>query len=123
MGEPQFGSWSEGWGRAAATMLLERHPEIDAFLCGNDQLARGAMEILRERGRTVPDDVAVMGFDNWEIFTSAARPPLTSVDMSLEQVGRVAAQELFAAISGSSRSGLEKQPGRVVIRESTAPHS
>lgn len=123
VGEPQFGSWSEGWGRAAATMLLERHAEIDAFLCGNDQIARGAMDVLRERGRPVPDEVAVMGFDNWEILTSGARPPLTSVDLSLEQVGRLAAQALFAAISGSPRAGVEIQPGRLVIRGSTAPLS
>jgi LacI family transcriptional regulator len=120
VGEPRFSEWSEGWGRAATAMLLERHSDVDAVLCGSDQIARGAIEILRERGHRVPEDVAVMGFDNWQILTSATRPPLTSVDMNLEQVGRAAAQALFGAIDGVPRAGVETLPCRVVIRGSTA---
>jgi LacI family transcriptional regulator len=56
-------------------MLLEQHPEVDAILCGSDQIARGAMDVLRESGHTVPDDVAVMGFDDWKVLTTASRPP------------------------------------------------
>ncbi|WP_307835134.1 substrate-binding domain-containing protein [Streptomyces adelaidensis] len=67
--------------------------------------------------------VAVMGFDNWQVLTAGSRPHLTSVDMNLEQVGRVAAQALFTAISGTGRSGIETLPCRVVIRGSTAPLS
>jgi LacI family transcriptional regulator len=120
VGEPRFSEWSEGWGRAATAMLLECHSDVDAVLCGSDQIARGAIEILRERGHRVPEDVAVMGFDNWQILTSATRPPLTSVDMNLEQVGRAAAQALFGAIDGVPRAGVETLPCRVVIRGSTA---
>ncbi|GGK61430.1 MULTISPECIES: LacI family DNA-binding transcriptional regulator [Streptomyces aurantiacus group] len=123
VGEPRFGSWSEGWGRTATAMLLDRRHEVDAVLCGSDQIARGVMDVLRERGHRVPEDVAVMGFDNWKILTSAARPPLTSVDMNLEEVGRAAAQAVFAALAGSPRSGIEQQGGRVIIRGSTAPLS
>ncbi|MDT0344511.1 LacI family DNA-binding transcriptional regulator [Streptomyces litchfieldiae] len=123
VGDTLFGTWSEGWGRAAAGLLLDRHPELDAILCGNDQIARGVVETLRERGRRVPEDVAVMGFDNWEILTSGSRPPLTSVDLNLEEVGRAAARALFSAIEGSPRSGVETRPCRVVIRGSTAPLS
>ena len=71
----------------------------------------------------MPDDVAVMGFDNWEVLDADARPPLTSVDMNLEELGRAAARALFAAIDGSPRSGLETLPCRIVIRGSTAPLS
>jgi LacI family transcriptional regulator len=93
-------------------------------LCGSDQIARGVIDVLRERGHRVPQDVAVMGFDNWRILTSASRPPLTSVDMKLEQVGRAAAHALFTAISGGTRrSGIETLPCRVVIRGSTVPLS
>ncbi|TDC80257.1 LacI family DNA-binding transcriptional regulator [Streptomyces hainanensis] len=123
VGEVLFGSWSEGWGRAAAGMLLDRHPALDAIVCGSDQIARGVVETARERGRRVPEDVAVLGFDNWEILTQGSRPPLTSVDLNLEQVGRTAAQALFAAIEGQPRSGVETVPSRLVIRESTAPLS
>ena len=123
VGEVRYGSWSEGWGRGAAAMLLDQHPDIDAVFCGSDQVARGAMDSLRERGVRVPDDVAVMGFDNWEVVAAEARPPLTSVDMNLEEIGRSAARALFSALEGSPRSGLEAQPCRLVLRSSTAPLS
>jgi LacI family transcriptional regulator len=123
VGDVRYGSWSEAWGRAAAAMLLDRHPDVDAVFCGSDQVARGVMDMVRERGRRIPDDVAVMGFDNWEVLAADARPPLTSVDMNLEEVGRAAARAVFAALDGVPRSGVEALPCRVVIRGSTAPLS
>jgi LacI family transcriptional regulator len=123
VGDVRYGSWSEAWGRAAAAMLLDRHPDVDAVFCGSDQVARGVMDMVRERGRRIPDDVAVMGFDNWEVLAADARPPLTSVDMNLEEVGRAAARAVFAALDGAPRRGLEALPCRVVIRGSTAPLS
>lgn len=119
VGDVRYGAWSEGWGRAAAAMLLDRHPEVDAVLCGNDQVARGVLDTLRERGQAVPEDVAVMGFDNWEVLTTNSRPPLTSVDMNLEEVGRAAARTLFAAIDAAPTPGIEALSCRVVIRGST----
>jgi LacI family transcriptional regulator len=77
------------------------------------------MDSVRERGRRIPEDVAVMGFDNWEVLAADARPSLTSVDMNLEEVGRAAARALFAALDGSPRSGVESLPCRLVIRGST----
>jgi LacI family transcriptional regulator len=123
IGEVLYGSWSEGWGRGAVAMLLDQHPDVDAVFCGSDQVARGAMDALRERGVRVPDDVAVMGFDNWEVVAADTRPPLTSVDMNLEEIGRSAARALFAALEGSPRSGVESLPCRLVLRASTAPLS
>lgn len=123
VGDVRYSSWSEAWGRSAAAMLLDRHPDVDAVFCGSDQVARGVMDMVRERGRRIPDDVAVMGFDNWEVLAADARPPLTSVDMNLEEVGRAAARAVFAALDGAPRRGLEVLPCRVVIRGSTAPLS
>jgi LacI family transcriptional regulator len=121
VGEVRFGAWSEGWGRAAAAMLLDSHPEVDAIFCGSDQVARGVLDTLRERDRVVPDDIAVIGFDNWSILSANARPPLTSIDMNLQELGRTAARALFAALDESPRSGLEALPCRLVIRSSTVP--
>jgi LacI family transcriptional regulator, galactose operon repressor len=121
VGEVRFGTWSEGWGRAASAMLLDRHPEIDAIFCGSDQVARGVMDTLRERDRSVPDDIAVIGFDNWTVLSTNARPPLTSIDMNLQELGRTAAQALFDALDGSPRSGVEALACRLVIRGSTVP--
>lgn len=115
-GETRYGSWSEEWGRAATARVLHQHPDVDAILCGSDQIARGALDTLRDAGREVPDDVAVMGFDNWEIFTEGSRPPLTSVDMNLEALGRAAARRLFEAIDGDPAGGIERLPCRVVVR-------
>ncbi len=123
VGQVAYGTWSEGWGRAAAGLLLERHPEVDAVLCGSDQVARGALDTLRERGRAVPEDVAVMGFDNWEVVTTGARPQLTSVDMNLEELGRAAARALFSAIDDERARGVRTMRCRVAIRGSTTPLS
>jgi LacI family transcriptional regulator len=114
-----FGSWSEAWGRSAARMLLARTRDIDAVFAGSDQIARGVIDTLHEAGLDVPRDVAVIGFDNWEIFTNSSRPPLSSVDMNLETLGRVAAERLSAALGGELASGVESLPCRLVPREST----
>jgi LacI family transcriptional regulator len=119
--EPIYGDWSEQWGVAAARALLAQDREIDAILCGSDQVARGVLDGLRESGRTVPDEVAVMGFDNWDVMVAGSRPRLTSVDMNLEALGRTAAERLFAAIDGSLASGVERFPCRIVPGQTTAP--
>ncbi|MFI2103881.1 LacI family DNA-binding transcriptional regulator [Isoptericola sp. NPDC019693] len=120
-GRAFFGAWSESWGRGAARTIVERYPDVDGFFCGSDQIARGVLDSLREAGRDVPDDISVIGFDNWEVLAANARPRLTSIDMNLEEVGRVAAQRLFAAIDGERGAGVEELPCRIVTRESTTP--
>jgi LacI family transcriptional regulator len=64
-GEALYGTWNEGWGRGAVRTLLARFPDIDGILCGSDQIVRGALGALRDAGRDVPGDIAVMGHDNW----------------------------------------------------------
>lgn len=119
-GEVMYGAWTESWGRSSVRALLDKCPEIDAVICGSDQIARGVLDALRESGRTVPDDVAVMGHDNWELLATQARPPLSTIDMNLELVGRKAAQLLFAAIDGAAEPGLHSVSTRLLARESTA---
>lgn len=119
VGEPQFSEWSEHWGRDAAALLLERHPDIDAVFCGSDQIARGVLDIARDLGRRVPDDLAVVGYDNWEVLATNSRPELTSVDANLQQLGRIAAQRVFDAIDGELGRGVHHLPVRLVIRGST----
>ena len=117
---PLFGEWSEAWGRQAARILLRRDPEVDAVFCASDQIARGLVDAMREAGKRVPRDVAVVGFDNWEVMTAASRPPLTSVDMDLEGLGRQAAELLLSAIDGHPLPGVHLHPCRLSIRASTA---
>ena len=122
-GEVLYGEWTEEWGRQGADILLRAQPSVDAIFCGSDQIARGVAETLRDRGRRVPEDVALIGFDNWEAMAMGCRPPLTTVDMSLGQVGRVAAEHLLTAIGGSPPpvGGVEAIPCQLVLRESTGP--
>ena len=120
-GHVQHGEWSERWGREAAGRLLRRAPATDAIFCGSDQIARGVGDGLRAAGRRVPDDIAIVGFDNWEPMVLGADPPLSSVDMCLEDVGRAAAGDLLAAIGGEPAQGVRTVPCRLVVRASSAP--
>lgn len=123
VGHTMFSAWSEVWGRDAASLLLRSHPEIDGIVCGSDQIARGVLDTLRDLGRSVPGDVAVIGYDNWEVLATNARPELTSIDNNLEELGRLAARRLFDAIAGRALApGTEHLPVKLTIRGSTIPH-
>jgi LacI family transcriptional regulator len=113
------GRWSEAWGREAAQMLFARRRGApDALFCGNDQIARGAIEALREMGLEAPSDVAVVGFDNWDVMAEASRPPLTSVDMNLETLGREAGAALLEMMAGRRFIGVRRLPCSLVVRGS-----
>ncbi|MEO8135839.1 MAG: LacI family DNA-binding transcriptional regulator [Betaproteobacteria bacterium] len=114
-----FGSWSENWGREAVEKLLARNPKIDAIFCGSDQIARGAVDSMRDLGVRVPHDVAVVGFDNWQIIAAATRPPLTTIDMNLHELGRQAGLRLLDMIDGKDQQhGVIRLPCTLVVRES-----
>ncbi|HEY3868567.1 MAG TPA: LacI family DNA-binding transcriptional regulator [Actinocrinis sp.] len=120
-GRPHHGEWSEAWGRAAAGIVLHADPRCDAFCCGNDQIARGVADALRERGVHVPRDIAVVGYDNWDVMALSSRPPLTTVDTNLLEVGRTAALHLMDAIDGQPHHGVQAVPCHLVVRESSGP--
>jgi LacI family transcriptional regulator len=117
-GQVLFGDWSEAWGRRAAHAVLRTGPQTDAFFCGNDQIARGVADTLREEGRRVPEEIAVIGYDNWDTMALASRPPLTTIDMNLAEIGRVAALRLLEAIDGRSTPGAQIIPCKLIIRDS-----
>jgi LacI family transcriptional regulator len=114
------GVWSEAWGREAAADLFSGPGEKpDAIFCGNDQIARGAVDALRERGIGVPGDVAIVGFDNWDVIALASRPPLSSVDMNLKALGREAGESLLEMVAGRRLSGVRRRPCSLVVRDSS----
>lgn len=119
VGPVRYGEWSEAWGRQAVTSLLRRDPTIDAVVCGSDQIARGACDGMRELGVAVPQQVAVVGFDNWDAIVLASRPPLTTVDLRLEALGRLGAELLLEAVAGRSQPGTTWVAPRLVVRDST----
>jgi LacI family transcriptional regulator len=121
VGGPMYGEWTQRWGRHAARMLLSAHPEIDAVFCGSDQIATGVADTIHDLGRRIPDDIALVGYDNWEVFAAEGRPPLTTIDLNLQHIGAIAVSQLFAALDGERSSGVIRCPGRLVVRESTGP--
>jgi len=122
---PLFGEWSEEWGRRAVDQLLDATSDhnddlgVDAITCGSDQIARGVTDRLRELGIAVPQAIAVTGFDNWEVMALASRPPLTTIDLQLEDLGRRAAELLLDAIAGHPHHGTELTKMELIPRAST----
>lgn len=80
--------------------LLDRDAGIDAVFAGNDLMATGALRVLRESGRTVPGDVALVGFDDAEAVAESTDPPLTTVRQDIEGMGRLMARLLMDTLNG-----------------------
>jgi LacI family transcriptional regulator len=118
-GQPHYGDWTEAWGRQATQVVLRSHPGVDAIHCGSDLIARGAADALRDARKAVPTDVALTGTDNWALIAEGCRPPLTSVDLGLHEIGCTAAERLLQAIDGKQRHGVEHIASHLVVRAST----
>ncbi|MEU3616039.1 LacI family DNA-binding transcriptional regulator [Streptomyces sp. NPDC006872] len=81
-------------GADAMAALLDRRPDLDAVFVASDLMASGALQILRERGRRVPEDVAVVGFDDLASIAESTDPPLTTVHQDVPEMGRLLARLL-----------------------------
>ena len=82
--------------------LLSSRPDLDAVFAASDLMAYGAIRCLRSVGRRVPDDVAVVGFEDSPVARQT-EPPLTTVHQSVEEMGRAMARLLLACIAGEPR--------------------
>ena len=94
--------WAEGdftreSGTAAMTELLARHPSLDGVFAASDLMAQGALAVLRAVGRRVPEDVAVVGFDD-SSAALACEPPLTTVRQPVEDMAAEMARLLLRQI-------------------------
>ncbi|MEU6280093.1 LacI family DNA-binding transcriptional regulator [Streptomyces sp. NPDC047028] len=119
------GDFTEEGGRRAMTTLLERHPGLDAVFAGSDVMAAGARQVLREQGRRIPDDVALVGYDDSAIARHMD-PPLTSVRQPIEEMGRAMIDLLLAEVADrrpAASRGLERRhavlPTELVTRASS----
>ncbi|MGW0531302.1 LacI family DNA-binding transcriptional regulator [Streptomyces sp. NPDC003032] len=100
------GDFTPAGGERAMRELLGGAPELDAVFAANDLSASGALRVLRERGRRVPDDVAVVGFDDMLPVAEQTEPPLTTVRQDIEEMGRLMARTLLRGRDGEeSTSG------------------
>lgn len=110
------GDFSEGGGEAAMQRLLPLAP--DAVFAASDMMAEGALRALREAGRRVPDDIAVVGFDDMP-FAARTNPPLTTVRQPVQRMGVVVAETLIDMIEHPDAAPRRViLPTEIVIRES-----
>ncbi|MGX5187077.1 LacI family DNA-binding transcriptional regulator [Streptomyces avermitilis] len=101
------GDFTPAGGERAMRELLEHCPDVDAVFAANDLSASGALRVLREQGRRVPEDVALIGFDDMLPVAEQTDPPLTTVRQDIEEMGRLMARLL---LSGLDRRGDEAGP-------------
>jgi len=128
------GDFTSGGGERAMRELLDRCPGLDAVFAANDLTAAGALRVLRERGRRVPDDVAVVGFDDMLPVAEQTDPPLTTVRQDIEGMGRLMARLLLRGLdrgtaadatdSGAVQTATAATPGvilpTILVHRSTA---
>lgn len=114
----RLGDWDIRHSREVMMALLRENPRIDGVFCQSDHIALGVCQAIRGSDRRIPDDIAVIGFDNYD-FASLVSPTLSSIDQPLDEIGRTA----FAQV----QKLVEKQPievnnvllqARLVARES-----
>ncbi|MER5453722.1 MULTISPECIES: LacI family DNA-binding transcriptional regulator [unclassified Micromonospora] len=111
------GDFTRESGAAAMRELLAAHPDLDAVFAASDLMAHAAMRTLRETGRRVPDDVAVIGFD--DIETAAyTDPPLTTVRQPIVELGRQGTRLLLRLAAGEDVEPALILPTELIIRES-----
>lgn len=112
------GTWTPTSGAEQADRLLSRKARPTAMMCGNDLLALGAIRAVRERGLSVPGDMAVTGFDDFD-FAQFADPALTTVRIPGYDIGRQAGEALIGVLEGEPP--VERQvvfPVELELRES-----
>jgi DNA-binding LacI/PurR family transcriptional regulator len=116
----QFGNWSQESGYHAMQQLLALPTPPTAVAVGNDLMAIGAMEAVQQVGLRIPDDVAIVGFDDVPA-ASWVRPRLTTVAQYPKEMGTYLAKALFERINGeySGPSRRFEVPCRFIVREST----
>jgi len=108
----------EGAGIRVADEILQRRVKVEGLVCGSDDLALAVMKRLQDNGARLPDDLAVVGWDD----VMAARyisPALTTVRQPIRELGRLAAERLRARIVGEPPAGEPLVlPTRVIVRSS-----
>ena len=101
MGQPPpvvvYGSFTRASGKEAMRNLLIREPDLDAVFCASDMMAIGAMSVLKEAGRRIPDDVAVIGFDDVEVGLHTD-PALTTIHQPIAEQARLLVEMLTVHI-------------------------
>jgi DNA-binding LacI/PurR family transcriptional regulator len=113
------GGWDISGGRAATHRLLGRRPDLTALFAQNDLMAIGALSALREAGRQVPEDCAVVGCDDIDM-ASYTTPPLTTVHVPFYETGAEAMRLLLGMVSdGATSERNVVLPVHLIVRGSS----
>ncbi|MBO3751630.1 LacI family DNA-binding transcriptional regulator [Streptosporangiaceae bacterium NEAU-GS5] len=111
------GDFTRDSGATAMRQLLQDDPGIDAVFAASDMMALGALTALRQTGRTIPGDVAVVGFDDAPAATYA-EPPLTTIRQPVERMGRELARMMFDLLSRGHTESPVILTTELVVRDS-----
>lgn len=115
------GDFTMSSGRSAVAELFTVSEPPTAVFCFNDEMALGAIRWLKSTGRSVPNDVSVVGFDDIE-FASFCDPPLTTIEQPTREIGNKAMSVLFEMLSGGKPEvALHALPTKLIVRDSAAP--
>lgn len=113
----RYGEWSNDSGAEQMQQLLHTRPDLDAVFANSDLMAVGAINVLHEHGLRVPQDIAVVGYDDISIakFNS---PPLTTISQKIPMIGKLLAQNLIQNIETGAVANITIPP-ELMIRKST----
>ena len=112
------GRFTEEHGYAAATRLLDAHPDVTAFFAGNDKMALGALHCASQRGLKVPADLSIIGCDDIQ-YAAFVNPTLTTINTPLYEAGSIACERLIDRIHGKDEPVAEQLATHLVLRQST----
>lgn len=114
----EVGDFTQQSGATAMSALLDRTPNLDAVFAASDLMAVGALATLRSAGRRVPDDVAVVGFDDHDVATYVD-PPLTTVRQPIVEMGRTMTRKLLSLLNpAAATNGADVLPTELIVRQS-----
>jgi DNA-binding LacI/PurR family transcriptional regulator len=111
-----FGEFTNASGTEQTQKLLKQAPGLDAIFANSDLMAVGAINVLHEQGLSVPEDVAVIGYDNLSIARYNS-PPLTTISQNIPLVGKLLAQNLIQNIETGMVTNVTI-PAELVVRKS-----
>lgn len=113
------GDFNESSGAAAAALILSDSVGTDALFAANDMMAVGAMEALRRGGLTIPDDIAVAGFDDIPLARLMS-PGLTTMSTDIATLGGQAMTRLADIVAGTPDDAVHFAIPRLIVRDTTA---
>ena len=107
--DPQLmfeGNYQENGGRRGMEHLVPLRRSFSAVICANDEMAAGAIGVIREKGLNIPDEISIMGFDNI-FFTRYFRPRLSTINHPIREMGQMAARCVLKNVYGQEQLEIQ----------------